>query len=97
MQSLNFGGHIRQLITSVNWFGVVKSNIVREGYLLSALARGLPHPAGCILAVTVSMLHPVRDADAFAIANPEIYNRKSDCQGGEIGRRARFRIWWRNP
>ena len=33
----------------------------------------------------------------FAIANLEIYNRKSNCQGGEIGRRARLRIWWRNP
>src|SRR5205823_1165345 len=29
MQSLNFGGHISQLITCVNWFAVVKSNIVR--------------------------------------------------------------------
>ena len=72
MQSLNFGGHIRQLITSVNWFGVVKSNIVREGYLVSARARGFPHPAGCILAVTLSMLNSVRDADTICNRHSEI-------------------------
>jgi hypothetical protein len=29
---------------------------------------------------------------SFAIANRKIYNPKSDCQGGEIGRRAGLRI-----